>query len=261
MRFLELSMPLDYEHMPDEIFPTATPFILAPTILGPARRPEKGITLGTETGTCLTLPSQFTEYRKTTRLHEVAIEKLVLQETVVINLSTEESHEISPDDIDAALTGVEFRTGDAVLLRTGWGDKDWYQRPGARYMLGTPHFSVEGATHLARKMQDRRSELLLTDMALIGLPEKHLIPEWRPMTTAPEPWPSPRAEEYLRTYTSGKMASDYAAALALAGAGIMTVKRLVNCGAIQSSRIRIIVGPLKLVRGIGSPCRVVAAED
>jgi kynurenine formamidase len=261
MRFLELSMPLDYERMPDEIFPTATPFILAPTILGPARRPDKGITLGTETGTCLTLPSQFTEYRKTTRLHEVAIEKLVLRETVVVDLPTEEGGEISPDDIEAALTGVEFHSGDAVLLRTGWGDEDRHQRPGAGYMLGTPHFSVEGAAYLARKMQERSSDLLLTDMALIGLPEKHLIPEWRPLTSAAEPWPSPRAEGYLRTYTPEKMADDYAAAIALAGAGIMTVKRLVNCGAIQSSRIRIIVGPLKLVRGIGSPCRVVAAED
>ena len=256
MRFLELTMPLDHEYMADEIFPTATPFILSPE-----GRPDKGITLGTETGTCLTLPSQFAEYRKTARLHEVALEKLALREAVVVNLPKEEGDELSPADIDVALTGAEFRSGDAVILRTGWGDKDWYQRPGTNYMLGTPHFSAEGATHLARQMQDRGSDLLLTDMALIALPEKHLIPEWLPMAPRPEPWPSSRAGGYLRTYTPEKMANDYAAALALAGAGIMTVKRLVNCGAIQSSRIRIIVGPLKLVRGVGSTCRVVAIED
>jgi len=256
MRFLELSMPLDHEYMPEEIFPTATPFILAPMEL-----PDKGISLGTETGTCLTLPSQFAEYRKTARLHEVALEKLALREAVVVNLPKEEGDELSPDDIDKALAEVDFRSGDAVLLRTGWGDKDWYQRPGTKYMLGTPHLSAEGATRLARQMQERGSDLLLTDMALIALPEKHLIPEWLPMTRRPEPWPSSRAGEYLRTYTPEKMANDYAAALALAGAGIMTVKRLVNCVAIQSSRIRIIVGPLKLVRGVGSTCRVVAIED
>ena len=256
MRFLELTMPLNHEHMADEIFPTATPFILAPM-----ERPDKGISFGTETGTCLTLPSQFAEFRKTARLHEVALEKLTLREAVVVNLPKEEGDKLSPDDFDKALAEVDFRSGDAVLLRTGWGDKDWYQRPGTKYMLGTPHFSAEGATHLARQMQDWGSDLLLTDMALIALPEKHLIPEWLPMTRRPEPWPSPRAEGYLRTYTPEKMANDYAAALALAGAGIMTVKRLVNCGAIQSSRIRIIVGPLKLVRGVGSTCRVVATED
>ena len=256
MQYVELTMPLDHEYMPDEIFPTTTPFVLAPT-----GHPEKGISLGTETGTCLTLPSQFAESRKTARLHEVAPEKLVFRETVVVNLPKEEGDEVSPDDIDRTFAGAEFRSGDAVLLRTGWGDKDWYQRPGTRYMLGTPHFSAEGAAHLARLMEDRGSDLLLTDMALIALPEKHLIPEWLPMAPRPEPWPSSKAEGYLRAYTPEKMADDYAAALALAGAGIMTVKRLVNCGAIQSSRIRIIVGPLNLVRGVGSTCRVVAVED
>lgn len=260
MRTLELSMPLDYEYMPDEIFPTAAPFILSSTIIGPTRHPSKGISLGTETGTCITLPSQFTEYRKTTRLHEVALEKLTLRDTVVVNLPKEEGYEISPDDINVALTEADFRSGDAVLLRTGWGDKDWYHRPGTKYMLGTPHFSVESATYLAQQMKNRESDLLLTDMALIAFPEKHLIPEWIPMTTRPEPLPSQRADGYLRAYTSEKMSEDYAAALALAHAGIMTVKRLVNCEAIQDSRIRIIVGPLNLIRGIGSTCRVVAVE-
>ena len=256
MRFLELTMPLNHEYMADEIFPTATPFVLAPP-----GRPDKGISLGTEAGTCLTLPSQFTEFRKTARLHEVAPEKLALREAVVVNIPKEEGDEVTPDDIDRALAEVDFRSGDAALLRTGWGDKDWYQRPGTTYTLGTPHFSAEGATHLARQMQDQASDLLLTDMALIALPEKHLIPEWLPMEPRPEPWPSSRAGGYLSTYTPEKMANDYSAALALAGAGVMTVKRLVNCGAIQSSRIRIIVGPLKLVRGVGSTCRVVAVED
>jgi hypothetical protein len=39
----------------------------------------------------------------------------------------------------------------------------------------------------------------------------------------------------------------------------LTVKRLVNCG-VLASRVQIIVGPLKLVRGVGSTCRVVAID-
>ena len=256
MRFLELTMPLDHEYMPDEIFPTATPFILAPS-----GHTDKGLSLGTETGTCLTLPSQFTGSRKTARLHELAPEKLTLRETLVVDLPMEEGSEVSPEDIDRALAGTEVRSGDALLLRTGWGDKDWYQRPGTRYMMGTPHFSADGAARLASQMQDRGSDLLLTDMALIALPDKHLIPEWLPMTPRPEPWPAPKAEGYLSTYAPEKMADDYAAALAFADVGIMTVKRLVNCAALGSSRIRIIVGPLNLVRGVGSTCRVIAVEE
>ena len=49
--------------------------------------------------------------------------------------------------------------------------------------------------------------------------------------------------------------------LRLAEAGVMTVKRLVNCGAIQARRVQVVVAPLRLVRGIGSPCRVVAVEE
>ena len=56
MQLLELTMPLNHEYMADEVFPTATPFIVAP-----GGHPLKGFSLGTEAGTCLTLPSQFTE--------------------------------------------------------------------------------------------------------------------------------------------------------------------------------------------------------
>ena len=48
MQLLELTMPLDHQWMPDELFPTATRFMLAPR-----GDPEKGITVGTESGTSL----------------------------------------------------------------------------------------------------------------------------------------------------------------------------------------------------------------
>jgi kynurenine formamidase len=255
-RFLELTMPLNHEYMPDEILPTATPFILAPT-----GDPNKGITLGTETGTCLTLPSQFVEFRKTPRLHEIPPEKLVLRETVVINIPKEEGQEISPADVDRALGSANFGGGDAVLLRTGWGDKEWYRTPGTRYIAGTPHFSVEAATRLAQSMAQRNSDLLLTDLALIAWPNNHLMREWLSSIPVPAPWPSVEANTYLRNYTVEKMQADFAAALAFARAGIMTVKRLVNCRNVERPRVRTIVGPLHLVRGVGSTCRVVAVQE
>src|SRR5688572_3926669 len=52
-RLVELTMPLDHQYSPDQYMPTATPFILAPS-----GDPNKGFQLGTESGTCLTLPSQ-----------------------------------------------------------------------------------------------------------------------------------------------------------------------------------------------------------
>src|SRR5205807_4761281 len=66
VRLSELTMPLDHQWMPDEIFPTATRFMLAPR-----GDPEKGITVGTESGTSLLLPAQFAAFRRTRRLHEI----------------------------------------------------------------------------------------------------------------------------------------------------------------------------------------------
>ena len=255
-RFVELTMPLDHEYMPDDFLPTATKFVLAPT-----GDPNKGITLGTETGTCLTLPSQFSEFRKTRRLHEIPPETLVLRDTVVVPLAKQEEQEITPADVDRALGSADFRNGDAVLVRTGWGDKEWHRTPGTRYLLRTPRLSTAAAERLAQAMSQRNSDLLLTDLAAIAFPGAHLAREWLATQPVPEPWPSAEADSYLRHYSTEKMQADYAAALALARAGIMTVKRLVNCARLTRPRVRIIVGPLHLVRGIGSTCRVVAVEE
>ena len=259
MRLLELTMPLNHEHMADEVFPTATPFIVAP-----GGHPLKGFSLGTEAGTCLTLPSQFAETRKTARLHEIELEKLTLRETAILDLPKNggpDDGEITAADVDAAWRGADVRYGDALLIRTGWGDNDLYERPGAKYMVGSPYLSEASAQHMAARMRANGNDLVLTDMAVIAMPQAHLIPEWFPIAPRPEPWPSAKAAGYLRSYTPQKAAADYGAAIALANSGIMTVKRLVNCAAIQEKRVRIIVGPLKLIRGVGSTCRVVAIEE
>ena len=255
MQLLELTMPLNHEYMADEVFPTATPFIVAP-----GGHPLKGFSLGTEAGTCLTLPSQFAETRKTARLHEVELEKLTLRETAVLDIP-KDGGEVTDADLDAAWRGADVRYGDALLIRTGWGDQDLYERPGSRYMVGSPYLVASSAQHLAARMRTNGSDLLLTDMAVIAMPQQYLIPEWFPIAPRPEPWPAAKAAGYIRSYTPEKAAADNGAAIALASAGIMTVKRLVNCAAIQQRRIRIIVGPLKLIRAVGSTCRVVAIEE
>ncbi len=259
MQLIELTMPLNHEHMADEVFPTATPFIVAP-----GGHPLKGFSLGIEAGTCLTLPSQFAETRKTPRLHEVELERLTLRETAVLDLPKNggpDDGEITAADVDAAWHAADVRYGDALLIRTGWGDKDLHERPGSKYMVGSPYLSEASAQHMASRMRANGNDLVLTDTAVIAMPQEHLIPEWFPIAPRPDPWPSDKAAGYIRSYTPEKAAADLGAAIALASAGIMTVKRLINCVAIQEKRVRIIVGPLALIRGVGSTCRVVAIEE
>ena len=258
MKLYELTMPLDWEWMPDEVFTLATHFLLPPQY-----HPGKGMSLGNENGTSLTLPAQFADFRKSTRVHEIPVERTTLRETAIANLPKRTKEEITPQDVAAALAGSDFRSGDALLIRTGWGDKVEQYRGSDRYMLETPHFSTEAAAHLAQRLQAQSSDLLLVDTAFVSLPDKHLIPQWADNLAMPRPapWPSGAAQVYLRTYTADRVKEDWAADYELARADIIVVKRLVNCTAVQEGRVRIIVAPLHLVRGIGSTCRVVAMTE
>jgi hypothetical protein len=42
---------------------------------------------------------------------------------------------------------------------------------------------------------------------------------------------------------------------------ITTVRKLVQCGRIKSQRVKLLVSPLNVVRGVASSCRVVAVEE
>ena len=67
-------------------------------------------------------------------------------EAVVIDLMPiEPDHDITPADLEAAAPPI--RTGDVVLVRTGWTDIAWGQFP--HYYVGSPSCSPEAAHWLA----------------------------------------------------------------------------------------------------------------
>jgi kynurenine formamidase len=256
MEYKDLTLVLDHDWMPDEVLPLAAHFYLAPKY-----HPDKGIVLGSETGTCLTLPSAYADFRKTTRLHEVPLEKLFLRATTILDIAKEENEAIAETDLKQAIDKAHLPKGNALLLRTGWGDRGFQKEGGSRYMLASPYLSAEAAAVLAAFMTAQESDLLLVDTALISRPDKHLIPEWEALFPRPGPWPSPEAQVYLNLYTAEKAKADFAVELILARAGIMTVKRLVNCAGLETSGLRIIVSPLHIVRGVSSTCRVITVRE
>ena len=251
MQFVELTMPLNHRGMPDDILPTSVKFFL-----GPKDHQEKGIVIGSDSGTCLTLPSVFEAFRKTARLDEVPVDRLVLRSTTVVRIAKSEGEAINRPEIEKALDAARPQKGDAILIATGWGDRPY----GESYLLGSPHLSLEAAQHLASRMNESQSDLLLVDTALIGWPDKHLIPEWCSLLPTPAA-ESAEARMYLHLYNGEKAKKDYAVEMELARAGIMTVRKLVHCAQIKKDKLKIIVSPLKVVRGVASTCRVVALED
>jgi kynurenine formamidase len=252
MNFIDLTMPLTHQWMPDEVLPTSVKFFL-----GPKNHQEKGIVVGSETGTCLMLPSAFTDFRKTTRIDELPIDKLVLRPTTVAAIAKSDGEEITQADVEKALDSCRPANGDALLIRTGWGDRSYDKH---NYVLQSPHFSLEAAKYLGARMRENDSDLLLIDTAIVGWPAKHLIPEWCTMTPTP-PVESAEARMYLHLYDADKVKADFAVEMEFARLGITTVRKLIHCGEIKKPKVKIIVAPLQIVRGVASTCRVVAVED
>jgi kynurenine formamidase len=255
MNFVDLTMPLNHRWMPDEGLPTAIKFFL-----GPKDHQEKGMVVGSDSGTSLALPSLFAEFRKTTRLDQVPVEKLFLRPAVVAHIDKGDGEEISESDVEKAFNDARPAKRDAFLIITGWGDKPHDQAEGNEYILGSPHFSFEAARVLAQALHDNQNDLLLLDTALLGLPKSHMIPEWFSMLPAPSA-ESAEARMYLHLYDSEKAKKDFAVEMEFARLGITTVRKLVQCGQIKSQRIKLLVSPLNIVRGVASTCRVVAVEE
>lgn len=255
MNFVELTMPLNHRWMPDEGLPTAVKFFL-----GPKNHQEKGIVVGSDSGTSLCLPSLFAAFRKTIRLDQVPVEKLFLRPATVANIAKREGGEINKSDMQKAFEAARPAQGDAFLVVTGWGDKPHHQSEGNDYIVRSPHFSLEAAQYLARAMHDNHNDLLLIDTAVLGLPQSHIIPEWFSIVPPPAA-ESPEARMYLHLYDGDKAKKDFAVDIEFARVGIMTVRKLTGCRQIKNRRIKVIVSPLKIVRGVASTCRVVAVEE
>ena len=255
MNFIELTMPLNHQWMPDAVLPTSVGFFL-----GPKDHQEKGIVVGSETGTCLVLPSVFVEFRKTARIDQLPVEKLCLRATTVAVIPKNEDEEITRADLEKVLDAARPSKGDALLIVTGWGDRSFHDMEGGAYVLHSPHLSLEAAKYLAQRMKDNESDLLLVDTAFIGRPDKHLIPEWSSILPPPS-IQSGEARMYLHLYNREKAKEDFAVEMEFARCEIMTVRKLIDCGQIQKTKIKIIVSPLQIVRGVASTCRVVAVEE
>jgi kynurenine formamidase len=255
MNFIELTMPLNHRGMPDEVLPTSVKFFL-----GPKDHQEKGIVVGSETGTCLVLPSVFADFRKTARIDQLPLEMLCLRTTTVLGIPKEEGEKIARVDVEKALDSGRPSKGDALLIRTGWGDRPLHEMEGGVYIFQSPYFSLDAAKYLAQRIKENDSDLLLIDTAFVGRPGTHLIPEWSSMLPTP-PIESGETRMYMHLYNREKAEEDFAVEMEFARCGVMMVRKLVNCAQIDKTKIRIIVAPLQIVRGVASTCRVVAVEE
>lgn len=197
------------------------------------------------------------------KVGETDLGELVDQPTVVIDISKRELEEITGKDIDEKVASDPYyRKGDALLIRTGWGDNERYRKIADDYATKTPHFCDEGARRLAQVMREKQTDILGIDVAYIGnLAPYHMKPEWVHLPPWLRPhFPSKEARLYLQHYTSAKGYADWSASRPLHGAG-KVIAALCNTGAITKKRVRLTILPFYVERAPGVPVTVVAIEE
>jgi kynurenine formamidase len=266
MRYINLTLPL-YPYMPvGNVWAWDSPFEMNQVTSIPTHGIDfYQMSFHSETGTRLMLGACYDS--KAPKLDELDYIQFVNRPTIVVDIPKNEFEEIRPEDIDNSLAiEKHFNDGDAVLIRTGWGNDNRYKLLEDQYAIRSPHFSVEGAKRLIEVMKFKHSDLMLTDCAYIGnTGEKFMRPEW----ASRQPWdrppfPSQQARIYMRYYREdlgkGGKSEDWAASVPL-HAHLSPVAALANCGAISTKRIKITLLPLYMEGASGAPCSVIGIEE
>ena len=205
------------------------------------------------------------------RLDEIPLERLILRDTVVLDVPGEDYHVITAEEIDEAVSRADYREGDDVLVRTGWATTEKAYELGNDYCVVSPSWSYEACVRVAEIMEAKKSGVIMTDASLImtaayqgyrwSVGEERIIPR-------PKPWPSAEARERLMEIEIPKAVyPDMPPSIGRGGYAELMVKTiaickcLVNAYQITSGRVKMIMLPLLIKQGGASPCRFIAVEE
>lgn len=218
-------------------------------------------TMWQEPGTRFNLGSISAKRRDTIKLDEIDLNNYYEKETVILHIPKGPGEAIQVEEIEQAFAQADYREGDWVVIRTGWGDNERYFELGDDYAIKSPYYSDAAAKKLAEIMSANKSSVFGYDTASMGHPNKHIIPKWVEQNPRPAGWPSPEAKEFVGNYTPEMLIEDWGGVMPLPQAGIQILGGLVNLGSISKERVKLTILPLKIKGVGGGPCRVVAIEE
>ena len=231
-----------------------------------------------ETGSPFMTPYQGSPHRGPTRedllftwkLDEIPLERLILRDTVVLDVPGEDYHVITGEEIDAAVANADYREGDDVLVRTGWATTEKAYELGNDYCVVSPSWSYEACVRMGEVMEAKKSGVIMTDAALImtaayqgygwSVGEERIIPR-------PKPWPSAEAREQQMDLVAGTRSPAPPPSVGRGGYRDLMVKTiaickcLVDANQITSGRVKMIMLPMLIEQGGASPCRFIAVEE
>lgn len=167
---------------------------------------------------------------------------------------------ITPAALDEAVTRHgAFGRGEALLVRTGWGSAQRCREMGERFVLESPHLSVEAAGRLAALLRERASPLLAIDTpCLVDNGGRHAQREWTvlPPWQRP-PWPSDIARAYLRHYTPERQRADWGGDQVVLDA-CPVLLALGNTSGLHGAHVRLTALPFFCEDAPAAPATVIA---
>jgi kynurenine formamidase len=198
-------------------------------------------------------------------LDEIPLERLILRDTIILDIRAEEGHEITPVEMETAINRADYRKGDEVLLRVGWGTRAKAYELGIDYYKRTPSIHYDAAAILAATMDEMGSSIFMTDCALVNPPRVQGNNWFRgdtPLVPQPKPWPSAEARERVLDLGAHKHGSPHPSSYGALIKKVMAgCKCLVDCDQITQPRVKMIILPLLIKDGGASPCRFIAVEE
>ena len=262
MRVIDLTIPL-YEGMSfGRVYPQERPFEIETISSWDTGLRLDNFSVYCEQGTRLILCSLDAACKDGPKIGDVNI---VLRDMVVVDVPKGPSELVTAEEVERAIAKVDFREGDAVLFRTGWGDDKRYSKLGVDYELTCPHFgSDDTLKKIVEIMKAKKSDLFCYDTANCT-DMNATFKDWVSQKPLPPTWPSPQAKERMAKRVAERLAvkipPEGVGLFRLTRAGINLIGGLVNCGEIKQERVKLIALPLKVKEVPVAPCNVVAVEE
>lgn len=260
-KYIDCTIPL-YDYMPvGNVWAWDVPFQTQPITTHGVNSYELWmITMHSEAGTRIMIKAMQDPGAPT--VEKIPLATLVNRPAVVLDVPCGMEGAVSAAEIEAAFKKADYRKGDVVILRTGWGDDERWEKLGDDYARKGPCISKEGAEKLCEIMKANGSDLAGSDVAYWGRGTKYQLPEWAAKPAwERNPFPSIEAKRYLAQYTKEKAIADWESPNVMTTNNVNFIGAMVNLGSITKERVKLTVLPLKLKGARGATCSVFVEEE
>lgn len=258
---INLTLPIAPDMPVGQVWPHDVPFQMEPIRTYAAGGAQlEYYQFHTETGTRLVTRARHDP--DAAGLSGVDFAGLVDRRTLVVDVPKGAGELIERREIEEALSRAGgFAEGDAVLIRTGWGETARCRSLGEAFVLQSPRLTVDAAMRLAAILRERRSTLLAIDTpCLSSCALAHAQREWLPVPSWQRPhWPSDIARAYLRQYGPAKVGADWGDdRIVLDAANVLLA--IGNASAIRSRYVLLTALPFFAEQSPAAPATVIAKE-